>query len=343
MKALRWYSRQDLRYEDVPEPSPGPGQVKLKIGYAGICGSDLREYTDGPHLIDPEKAPVIVGHEFAGTVVEVGKGVADLKAGDRVAGRCYWVCGECHFCKIGRYNLCLDKGLVGARVSGCMAEYLVAPRFTFLKLPDSVPNELGVLVEPLSVSMHGVCQGKVGLGDKVAVVGDGTIGLCALLAARAAGAAEVYVVAKHKNRGEMALAMGATAVIDLKEGDPVQKMQKLTGGLGADVSLDCVGNADTPELSVGLIRPGGTAVLIGASDKPIPFQFHSLLMGEKTVVGSSTFINEPAVAIALLADKRIDPSRLVTAQVSLADAIENGFKRLLANKEANLKILIKIS
>ncbi len=343
MKALRWYAKRDLRYEDVPEPFPGPGQVKARISLAGICGTDLREYADGPRVIAIDKVPLTIGHEFAGRVVDVGEGVTDLKAGDRVTGLCYWVCGQCFFCKKAMYNLCTSKGLIGASADGCMAEYLVAPRFLFQKLPDSVPDEIGAMVEPLSVGLRSVYQGNVRLGDTVAIVGDGPIGLCALLAARAAGASEVYVVSKHKNRGAVASTMGATAVINVKNGDPVKLIKDLTGGIGADISIDCVGNLETPQLSVDLTRRGGTTVIVGASYNAATFYFRSLMSNEKTVIGSTTYIREPGMAVALLADKRIDISCLITSKVPLKDAVEKGFKKLLDDKEDNLKILLQIS
>jgi len=341
MKALRWYGRKDLRYEDIPEPSPRPGQIKARINLAGICGSDLKEYASGPCLIAAAKAPLTIGHEFAGRVVEVGEGVTDFESGQRVSGLGYWCCGECFYCQRALYNLCLNSDFSGISVDGSMAEYLVAPSYSFYKLPDSVSDEAGALVEPLSVAIHAVRQGKVHPGDTVAIVGDGTIGLCSLLAAKAAGASEVYVVAKHKGRGEVASAMGATAVIYLSDGNPVQKMQNLTGGLGADISIECVGYPDTPQLSVELARRGGIAVIVGVFEQPGTFDFSTMTFSERTLVGSSIYVDEGRTAIALLADKRIDPSRLITSIIPLKDAVKMGFEKLLTNKEDNIKVLLK--
>jgi (R,R)-butanediol dehydrogenase/meso-butanediol dehydrogenase/diacetyl reductase len=342
MKALRWYGRKDLRYEDVPEPSPGPGQVKALVNLVGICGTDLKEYAAGPCMIPPDKAPVILGHEFAGRVVAVGGGVTEFKVGDRVTGLGYWCCGQCYYCRRGLYNLCLNSDFTGLTKDGCMAEYLVAPDYSFYRLPDSVSDEVGTLVEPLAVSLHAVRQGKVRPGDTVAIVGDGTIGLCSLLAARVAGAAAVYIVAKHKGRGKMASAMGATAVIYLDDGDPVARLGDLTGGLGADVAIECVGQPDTPQLTVQLARRGGTAVIVGVFERPGSFDFSSMTFSERTLVGSSIYIDEAKTAIALLADGRIDPGRLISATVPFKDAVAMGFERLLTEKDDNIKILLQI-
>jgi (R,R)-butanediol dehydrogenase/meso-butanediol dehydrogenase/diacetyl reductase len=343
MKALRWYARKDVRYEDTPEPSPGPGQVKVKVNLAGICGTDLKEYADGPGMIAVDKVPLTLGHEFAGRVVEVGGGVTNFKAGERVTGVGYWFCGECYYCKKSLYNLCLNGGFTGLTVDGCMAEFVVVPSYAVYKLPDSVSDEAGALVEPLAVALHAVRQGNVRLGDTVGIVGDGTIGLCTLLAARVAGASEVYVVAKHRGRGEIALAMGATAVIYPSDGNPVKLITNLTDGLGVDVSFECVGRPDTPQICVDLTRSDGTIVIIGVFEKPSLVHFQSVMFNQKTIVGSSIYVDEGKTAVDLLADKRIDPGRLVTSKVPLKDAVEMGFEKLIHNKEHEVKILLQIA
>ena len=224
-----------------------------------------------------------------------------------------------------------------------MAEYVVLPSYAAYKLPDSVSDELGALVEPLSVAIHAIHQGNVRPGDTVAIVGAGTIGLCALLAARAAGAAEVYVVDKIKRRGELASAMGATAFIDPAHGDPVRQIKDLTKGLGADISFECVGHPSTASIALGATRSGGTMVIIGIVEKPAPIDLFDVVFNQKTVAGSSIYVDEAKTAIALLADKRIDPRRLITSKVPLKDAVEMGFARLIANKEDNIKVLLQIA
>lgn len=343
MKALRWYARKDLRYEDVPEPSPGPGQIKVKVNLAGICGTDLKEYADGPGMIAVDKVPLILGHEFVGRVAGVGKGVTNFKVGERVTALGYLCCGECYYCKRAMYNICMTPGFTGLTVDGCMAEYVVIPSYAVYKLPDSVSDELGALVEPLSVALHAVRQGKVRPGDRVAIVGSGTIGLGVLLAARAAGATAIYVVDKIKRRGEVALAMGATAFINPDDGDPVKQVASLTDGLGADISFECVGHPDTPQLAVDLARKGGTTVIVGVFEKPSSFQFMSMMFNQKTIVGSPIYVDEAKTVIALIADKRIDPRRLITSKVPLKDAVRMGFEKLITNKEDNIKTLLQIA
>jgi len=343
MKALRWYAKKDLRYEDVPEPSPGPGQIKVKVNLAGICGTDFKEYVDGPVMIAIEKVPLAIGHEFAGRIAELGEGVTNFKVGERVTALGYWYCGECYYCKRGMYNICANAGFTGLTSDGCMAEYVVVPSYSVYKLPDSVSDELGALVEPLAVSLHAVQRGNVRPGDTVAIVGAGTIGLGVLLAARAAGAAKVYVVDKVKARGKLALAMGATAFINPEGEDPEQRVKDMTGGLGADVSFECVGIQVTAQLAQKLARNGGTIVIIGVFEAPASMDLFEMMFHQKNILGSPIYVNEAETVIALLADKRIDPGRMITSIVPLKDAVEKGFEALVKDKENNIKILLQVT
>jgi (R,R)-butanediol dehydrogenase/meso-butanediol dehydrogenase/diacetyl reductase len=343
MKALRWHAAKDLRYEDVPEPSPGPGMLKIKVSLAGICGTDLKEYTSGPIMIPHDKVPLTIGHEFMGRVAEVGKGVKGFKVGDRVSGVGYYYCGECYVCKRGLYNLCVNQGFTGLTTDGCMAEYFLIPDYACYKLPDSVSDEQGALVEPLAVALHAV--GKAGLkqGDTVAIVGDGTIGLCSVLAAKAAGASGVFLIAKHSGRGELGERLGATAVINVMEGDPVRQLHEITGFTDADAAIECAGRPDTPQLAIILIQRGGTAVIVGVFEKPSLIDFSTITFTEKRVVGSSIYINEGKTAIEMMAKKKIDPSPLISSIVPLEDAVEKGFEALINDKDTNIKVLLRVA
>lgn len=349
MKALRWHGREDLRYEDVPEPSPGPGQVKVKIHLTGICGTDLHEYQSGPLFIAVEPNPVTgrmipitLGHEFSGKVVEVGKGVSSLKLGDRVTGDCIWSCGKCFYCMRNMPNLCLQCAFTGLHADGSMAEYMVVPESTLYKLPDSISDEIGALVEPLEVGTHAIRRSRLQIGDTVAILGAGTIGICTLLATKAAGASKIFIVEISEARAERALAMGATAVINPKEVNAVKQICDLTNSLGADVSFDCVGLPISGPIAIQLARKGGTVVIVGMSPGPSPdFNFLNIMLTEKTILGSNAYVREAPSIIELLASGRIDPSRLITAKVALKDAVEKGFKELINNPEKQLKVLLQ--
>jgi (R,R)-butanediol dehydrogenase/meso-butanediol dehydrogenase/diacetyl reductase len=342
MKALRWHGKRDIRFEDVPEPETEAGQVKVKINLAGVCGTDLKEYIDGPVTIDVDKVPIILGHEFAGEIVALGKDVTGFSVGDRVTGLGEWYCGYCDYCKKGMYNICLNGSFAGLTVAGCMAEYMVAPANTLYKLPDAITNEEAALVEPLSVAVHAVRMGKIKMGDKVAVVGDGAIGLCSVLAARAAGASEVYLVARYRKRGDKALSMGATKVIYSADGNPATEIAALTKGLGVDVAIECVGRAETPQLTVSLVRRSGIAVMVGVFGEASVFNFASIVFNQITVVGSPIYVDEATAVLGLLADKRLDPRGLITSTVPLKNAVAMGFNRLITSKENDVKILLQV-
>ena len=340
MKALRWHAAQDVRYEDVPEPTPGPGMLKIKVSLAGICGTDLKEYTSGPILIPHEKAPLTMGHEFAGKVAEVGKGVKGFKVGDRVSGVGYYYCGECYACRKGLYNICVNQDFTGLTTDGCMAEYFLIPDYACYKLPNRVSDEQGALVEPLAVALHAVGKARLKQGDTVAIIGDGTIGLCSVLAAKVAGASGIFLIAKHRGRAELGTKMGASTVINVMEGDPVRQLHELTGFTDADAAIECAGRPDTPQLAIVLIKRAGTAVITGIFEKPGLIDFSSITFTEKRIVGSSIYINEGKTAIELMAKGKIDPSPLVSSIVPLQDAVEKGFEALIKDKDTNIKVLL---
>ena len=186
MKAARFHGPGDIRIDDVPEPTVGPGQVKVDVDWCGICGTDLHEYLDGPIFIPPkgaphpltgEEMPVVMGHEFAGVVAEVGDGVTTVKEGDRVAVEPYDVCGECAACRAGRYNICRKLGFVGLDgQQGGFAERCVVDARWAHPLGD-IPTDLGALVEPLAVAYHAVRLSELQPGGTAAVFGSGPIGL----------------------------------------------------------------------------------------------------------------------------------------------------------------------
>lgn len=343
MKALRWHAARDVRYEDVPEPSPSPGMLKIKVTLAGICGTDLKEYTSGPILIPHDKVPLTIGHEFMGRVAEVGKGVRGFKVGDRVSGVGYYYCGECYVCKKGLYNLCVNQGFTGLTTDGCMAEYFLIPEYACYKLPDSITDEQGALVEPLAVALHAVGKSRLKQGDTAAIVGDGAIGLCSVLAAKVAGASEVYMIAKHKGRGKLADKLGATAVIYTDDGDPVKQLQDLTDGIGTNAAIECVGRPETPQLAIDLIQRDGIAVIVGIFEKPGLIDFSTMTFTENRMVGSSIYIHEGKTAIELMKKRKIDPSPLISSIVPLQDAVDKGFEALIKDKDTNVKVLLYLA
>ena len=349
MKAAVWYGKKDVRVMDVPEPpSPKEGWVKVRVEWCGICGSDLHEYlagpifipVDRPHALTGGTAPVILGHEFSGEVVEVGPGVTNVKVGDRVAPDACQVCWECPRCKENRYSLCEKLAFTGLMTDGAFAEYVNVPAYTMYKIPDNMSYETGALIEPLAVGMHAVRRAPLVIGDTVVIMGAGTIGLSTLMCAKAGGASKVYVVEVAKARKEYALKAGATAVLDPTEIDVVAKVKELTNG-GADVVFECVGSDKTAPVAVELARSNGKVVIVGIFEKAAPLNFNTLSFTERQVIGSLAYYGDFTPSIELISDGRINVEPLITGKISIDDIVEKGFEELVNRKEENIKIIVR--
>jgi len=348
MKAAVWYGKKDVRVMNVPEPSnPKEGWVKIKVQWCGICGSDLHEYLSGPifipvntpHPLSGRQAPIILGHEFSGDIVDIGPGVNNIKIGDRVVSDACQVCWECDRCKEGKYNLCSKLAFTGLMTDGAFAEYVNVPAYTIYKIPKNMSYEVGALIEPLAVGVHAVSN-NMKEGNTVVVVGAGTIGLMTLMAAKAAGARKIYTIEKARARKEFAIKCGATEVLDPGEVDVVNKVHELTNG-GADVVFECIGNDKTGPLAVELARSAGRIVIVGIFEKPSEFHFNSLSFTEKELVGSLAYNGDFGPSIDLVADGRIDIEPLITKKIDIDDIVEKGFEELVNRKDENIKIIVK--
>lgn len=349
MKAAVWYGKKDVRVMDVPEPpSPPKGWVKVKVQWCGICGSDLHEYITGPIFIPVDKphpltggtAPLILGHEFSGDVVEIGPDVTNVKVGDRVAPDACQVCWECARCRENRYSLCEKLAFTGLMTDGAFAEYVNVPAYTIYKIPDTMSYEVGAVIEPLAVAMHAIRRAPLVQGDTAVVMGAGTIGLATLMCAKAAGASKIYTIEMAKARKEYALKAGATAVLDPTETDIVKTVKELTNG-GADVVFECIGNDKTAPIAIELARSAGRVVIVGIFEKASTLNFNALSFTEKEVTGSLGYYGEFAPAIQLVSDGRIDVEPLITGKIRLEDIVDKGFEELVNRKEENIKILVK--
>ncbi|HNX29671.1 MAG TPA: 2,3-butanediol dehydrogenase [Syntrophomonadaceae bacterium] len=349
MKAAVWYAQRDVRVVEIPEPpAPPEGSVKIKVEWCGICGSDLHEYIAGPifipvetpHPLTGRTAPVTLGHEFSGTIVEVGEGVSKWKVGDKVAPDACQVDWECYSCKRMNYPCCEKLAFTGLHTDGAFAEYVNVPAYTLYKVPDDMPFETAAVVEPLAVGMHAVRRAPVMAGDNVVILGGGTIGLSALQCAKAAGAAKVIVIEMAKARKDYAMKLGAYAVIDPTECDAAAEVQKMTDGLGADVAIECVGSDKTVPVAIASIRPRGIVVTAGVFEKNTPIQFNDVTFPEKEIKGSLAYNGEFATVIAMLGDGRLDANTMITGKIKLEDIIDQGFQELINNKDENIKIIV---
>ena len=348
MKAAVWYEKGVLRIEDYAEPSPEADQIKIKVKVCGICGSDLHEYSSGPFIIPArphpltgrEGGPVVLGHEFSGVVEVVGQQVKRFKAGDRVTVNTLILCGECHYCRRGQYNMCLKLGTIGFAWDGALAEHMIAPEYAVHPLPDSITDEMGTFVEPLAVAVRAVKRSRLGLGQTVTVVGAGPIGLLVMQVCRAAGASQVFVVEPMTARGELARRLGASQVIDPAEADPGKVLAGLTGGLRSDVAIDCVGSQASFDTAVRVSGRRAIICVAGMALKPISVPFLRLWGHEKEITFCTGYENEFPAAISLLADGRVKVIDLISDRIQLDDLLAKGFRPLIEEPDEHVKILV---
>ncbi len=350
MKAAVWHAQRDVRVEDVPEPPPPPaGQVKVEIEWCGICGTDLHEYmggplyvpTEAPHPLTGVKTPVILGHETSGTVVQVGPDVTRFEVGDRVVMCPIIGCLECEWCKSGLMGLCPNIAFLGISWhGGAFSQFVNVYEYMCYQLPPEVPFEIGALVEPWAAVVRAVKKANVEPGETVAVVGTGPIGLMALQAARIAGAGQVVALEVAAKRQQLARQIGASAVIDPAKQDPLEAIQDLTGGAGADAVIECAGVEATGILAGRIARRKGRVVVLGVFEKPAPLDYIDLVYGEKTVTGSMGGYGVFDEAIQMMADGTFDGEPLITGKIGLDDILTAGFDALIKHKEENVKILV---
>lgn len=348
MRAVVWHAKGDIRVETVPvPPSPPPGWVKVEVAWCGICGSDLHEYLagpifipKGPHPLTGKEPPLILGHEFSGTIVEVGYGVNNVRVGDRVAPDAGQHCHECPPCLQGQYNVCEKLAFTGLMNDGAFAKYVNIPAELCSILPEGVDMEAGSLMEPLATGFKAARLAGTMLGETVVIIGAGTIGLGTLQAVKASGAARVIVIEMARARMDKAKECGADIIINPTEMDPVAEVKRLTGGWGADCSFECVGQKATGPLAIDVIRNTARAVIVGIFEEPSAFNFFSLSGTDKRVYGSLTYTLADFKLLAQsIAAGLIKAKPLITGRISIEDIVEKGFMELINNKDNNIKII----
>jgi len=349
MKAAVWYAKKDVRVEETSNPpSPATGEVKIKVKWCGICGSDLHEYLAGPifipaelpHPLTGKKAPVILGHEFSGEVAEIGEGVTGIEVGDRVTASASRSCGECFWCKRGETIICEKNAGTGLMADGAFAEYVNIPAYDIYKLPPEVSFEEAALTEPLAVGVHAMRKGRIQPGDNVLIVGAGTIGLATLQAARASGARMIIVAEIAEARKEYAKKLGASMVLDPTEVDVPMEVDEATNGVGADLGFECVGDPKTAALVLNSVRRGGKMVVVGIFEKAFELNLNSCVFFEKEIIGALGYNDEFATVLSFLVDGRLQATPMITGKIKLDDILEKGFKELIENKDNNIKILV---
>jgi L-iditol 2-dehydrogenase len=338
MKQVELHAPEDIRLHDAPVPSPGPDEVLVKIACVGICGSDLHAYHNKHPFIE---LPVVPGHEFCGTVAEVGENVADFAPGQRVTVEPSLVCGRCYNCLHGRYNICEKLKVIGCQSTGAMAEYLAVPAAKVLALPDEVSFDQAALVEPLAVGVHAARVGGVQTDTKVLVLGAGTIGLMTLQAARALGASPVMITDTRAERLDLARQLGADEVVDPTKVDLGQRSEALFGHPGPDVIVECVGSAATVRDAIDIARKGARIVIAGVFDADVPVPLGLVQDRELEIVGTLMYAGDDfQTAIDFLAQGKARAEPLITHRYPLEEAAR-AFKTADSRDNA-LKVLLEV-
>lgn len=267
MKAGVVHAREDIRYEDIPKPSPGKDQVLIKVKYTGICGSDIpRVNGDACHYF-----PNVLGHEFSGTIKETGANVTGLKPGDRVAGVPLVPCMKCEDCQKGNYSLCKHYSFIGSRESGSFAEYVVVPEKNAVKFEDSVSFEQGALFEPATVAPHGLLRVPYEGGKTVAVLGGGTIGMFVMQWARIYGARKAVVFDISDERLALGKRLGADEGINTLSEHFMEQAMELTGGRGFDYVFETAGNTVTMKMAFDLAANKANVCFVGTPTRDLTF------------------------------------------------------------------------
>ncbi len=315
MRAAFCTARHTVEVRDTDVPAPGAGEVLIRVRVCGICGSDLHFYNGA----FPAMAGVSPGHEFCGEVAALGEGTSGWAPDDRVVVEPLRSCRECAYCRTGQYQICPKHVLLGTFVPGGLAEYVSVPAYALYPLPESLDFELGALTEPLAVAVHGLHIVGLAMGERVLVMGSGAIGILTVLAARAAGAAEVISTYRHDHQGRAALAAGADVAVKDTETAGIEKY-------GFDVVVETVGGtADTLSQALGIARPGGRISVLGVFTQAVQLNALALMLKEVTMAGGLTYCrpgqrSDFDAALSILQSHSDRARAIITHRFALAEA-----------------------
>ncbi|MGO8788476.1 MAG: galactitol-1-phosphate 5-dehydrogenase [Terriglobia bacterium] len=342
MKALSLREYNHLVYEDVPDPQIAGHEVLVKVRACGICGSDVHGM-DGS--TGRRRPPVIMGHEAAGVIAEVGKQVKGWTIGDRVTFDSTISCGECWFCHRGLINLCDNRRVLGVssedyRQAGAFAEYVALPDRILYRVPDSVSFEQASMVEPVSVAVHAVNRTPISLGDTAVVVGTGMVGLLVIQALRVAGCGKIIAVDLEAEKLKLALNLGADVGLKADECNVAAEVKSHTDGRGADVALEVVGLTPTINTAVACLRKGGALTLVGNFRPSVEIPLQAVVSRQLTLAGSCASNGEYPACLDLMGRDAINTSPLVSATPPLQEGAA-WFKRLYDREPGLLKVILE--
>jgi len=339
-KAAAMFAPNDVRIEQVPKVPLGENQVRVAVKACGICTSDLHYYLHGRIGDFVVTKPLILGHECAGEVVEVGPQVKGLKVGDRVAVEPGVPCGKCTYCRQGRYNLCPEVVFFATPpVDGAFRETVVVPEDFAFPIPDGMSYEEAAMLEPLSVAIWSVRRAAVQPGASVAVIGAGTIGCLTVQMAKVAGATTIIATDIEPFRLALAEKLGATHIVNAREENVPQRIAQITGA-GVDVAFETCGSLATLKDTLNVVKPGGTAVLVGLPPEPeVPIPITAACSKEIDIKGIFRYAHTWPTAIALASGKRVDLNAMVTHRFPF-EQIKDALDFAVTAKSEAMKVMI---
>lgn len=342
MKAYRIYGPRDGRYEELPDPVIGPNDALLRPRAVTVCGTDLEIYQGTMFYFTSGLAhyPIILGHEWSAEVLEVGANVSNVKPGDKVVGECTVACGQCEFCRRGWYNQCPDRRETGIlNLDGGFSDRMRYPA-SFLHKFEQMSFEEAAMVETTAVSVYGTKLVGAGPGDMVAVLGPGPIGLEALQAAKAYGARRVVMIGGRQNRRELALKLGADAVIDPRSQDVAAETLRLTDRRKFDVVIEATGNPAVTRDLMKLVRPRGRISLIGLFNSQMgELDLDAFVVNNITLQGSLGSPNVWDETIQLMETGKIRTAPLITGREPLRQ-VEDVFALMAARDPGLVKTVL---
>jgi L-iditol 2-dehydrogenase len=342
MKALVLEGVRDLHLRDVPQPEVGPLDVLIQVKACGICGSDVHGYDGSTGRRIP---PIIMGHEAAGVITEIGSEVRSFAVGDRVTFDSTVSCGKCAFCKAGDVNLCDNRQVLGVscgdyRRNGAFADYVVVPNHIVYALPESFPFEKAALIEAVSIAVHAAKITHIEQGSSCVVVGAGMIGLLAVQAFRHFGCSKVFAVDLEQGKLDTAKKLGADATFLATDPELLAKLNAAAGGRGIDIAAEVVGAQKSVTTAIEAVRRGGKVTLIGNLSPKVEIPLQSVVTRQISLLGSCASAGEYEECIALMESGAIDVSPLLSAVAPLSEGA-SWFSRLYDREPGLMKVILQ--
>lgn len=341
MKALVYLGPNKMEMKEIEEPSPKKDQVKIKVGYCGICGSDLHGYTGESGRKIP---PMIMGHEFSGVVVECGSEVTKFSVGDRVCVLPVRYCSECEFCLQGYENICKNRENLGVMdIDGAFTEYICMEEKFVYGLKDSVSDKAGAVIEPLSVSYHAVKNAQPIEGRNVLIAGTGTIGLLVLMIVKANNPNKIVVTDLSDERLRLAKEFGADIIVNPAKQDLGEELEKAGIKDDIELSIECVGATPTCQQTVDFVKIHGRIIWVGNAAKMVTINMQKIVTQELSVQGVYAFTAEDFQnALHMLERKEVPAEKIITRVVSLEETTQ-AFEELIHNPGNDIKVLVKVN